>query len=494
MVIALHKPGTDPGSEETGPEPTLAAPGHLRGRVACVDLETTGGAAAYHRVIEVGIVLLEGGVVVEEWSSLVNPGGYIPSGITALTGIDTGMVADAPRFEELGAAILRRLEGCLFVAHNAGFDYGFLRSEFRRIGMRFSAPRLCTVRLSRRLFPEEHGHSLDALIDRHALRCDARHRALGDARVLPALLDALEMRAGRSRIDEAVAAQIRATLLPPGLPADLGDDLPELPGVYVFRGEGGVPLYVGMGRNLRSRVLAHFSGRDREAAMVRDLRDVEWFETGGEFGALLLESRLIRDLAPLAHRRLRASDGAWVIRLRGEAAGTTVTIEPIGATDVGDEDDVYGPFGSELAARRVLEGRARDTHLCLKVIGLESGEGSCFARLLGRCRGACSGVEPRALHDARLRLALAPLRLRSWPFSGAVAIREPAAGSTGSVLHVIDRWQHVGSAASEEELQALAGTRAEPGFDADMYRIMNRWLRRVDARACIPLPAGGSGV
>src|SRR6185295_3726310 len=133
MVIALHNPGTDPGTEETGPEPTLAAPGHLRGRVACVDLETTGGAAAYHRVIEVGIVLLEGGVVVEEWSSLVNPGGYIPSGITALTGIDTGMVADAPRFQELGAAILRRLDGCLFVAHNAGFDYGFLRSEFRRI-------------------------------------------------------------------------------------------------------------------------------------------------------------------------------------------------------------------------------------------------------------------------------------------------------------------------------------------------------------------------
>ena len=112
-------------------------------------------------------MLLDGGVVVEEWSSLVNPGCHIPRGITTITGIDTDMVAEAPRFEELGEAILRRLDGCLFVAHNAGFDYGFLRSEFRRIGMRFSAPRLCTVRLSRALFPEEHGHSLDALIARH---------------------------------------------------------------------------------------------------------------------------------------------------------------------------------------------------------------------------------------------------------------------------------------------------------------------------------------
>jgi DNA polymerase-3 subunit epsilon len=311
--------------------------------------------------------------------------------------------------------------------------------------------------------------------------------------VLPALLDAFEARAGRARLDEAVAKQTRATELPPGLPADLGDELPEAPGVYVFRGEGGMPLYVGMARNLRSRVLAHFSARNREADIVRELRDVEWFETGGEFGALLLESRLIRELAPPVHRRLRASDGACVIRLHGGAAGTTVAIEPVGATEVGEEVEAYGPFGSELAARRALEGRARDSGLCLKLIGLESGEGSCFARQLGRCRGACLGIEPRALHDARVRLALAPLRLRSWPFSGAVAIREPAAGSTGSVLHVLDRWRHVGSAATEEELQSLAGTRAEPGFDADMYRIVNRWLRRVDVRACIPLPARGPG-
>ena len=114
-------------------------------------------------------MLLDGGVVVEEWSSLVNPGVSHPARDHGLHRYRHRMVADAPRFEELGAAILRRLDGCLFVAHNAGFDYGFLRSEFRRIGMRFSAPRLCTVRLSRALFPEEHGHSLDALIERLGL-------------------------------------------------------------------------------------------------------------------------------------------------------------------------------------------------------------------------------------------------------------------------------------------------------------------------------------
>jgi DNA polymerase-3 subunit epsilon len=121
----------------------------LQGPIACVDLETTGGTAAQHRIIEVGIVLLEGGEVTEEWSTLVQPGVRIPSTIAAFTGIDNDMVADAPAFADVRGEVRRRLEDRLFVAHNARFDYGFLRAEFRRAGEKFSAPVLCTVTLSR---------------------------------------------------------------------------------------------------------------------------------------------------------------------------------------------------------------------------------------------------------------------------------------------------------------------------------------------------------
>jgi DNA polymerase-3 subunit epsilon len=490
MVTALPESPAS-ATEPTQPASEIAAPGGLRGPVACVDLETTGGAAAHHRVIEIGIVLLDRGAVVEEWSSLVNPGCPIPGGVTAITGIDDDMLASAPRFEELEHAIRSRLMGRLFVAHNAGFDYGFLRTEFRRIGVRYSAPRLCTVRLSRTLFPDEHGHSLDALIGRLALACDARHRALPDARVLPALLAAFEAGAGRVRLDAAVADLIQAVRLPPGLPEDLAEELPESPGAYVFRGQAGVVLYVGMGRNLRSRVLAHLCGRDRDEQLIRELRDVDWFEAGGELGALLLEQRLIRELEPLSHRRLRTARVDCLIRVCESRTGAVVCVEPVDSPAPREGDEAYGPFGSERAARRALESRAREAELCLKVIGLESGDGSCLARQLGHCRGACLGLEPRALHDARLKLALAPLRLRSWPFRGAVAIRERSPAATGSVLHVIDRWRHVGSATSEEELKSLASTRTDGGFDPDMYRIVSRWLERGDPRACIPLPIRG---
>ena len=149
--------------------------------LAIVDLETTGGHPAHDRITEIAVLEVEGFEVKREWSSLVNPGRSIPGAIQALTGITQEMVEDAPRFEQLAAELHARLHGRVFVAHNARFDYGFLRHEFERAGMSFRAKTLCTVKLSRRLYRGASGHSLDALIARHGIRCDARHRAMGDA-------------------------------------------------------------------------------------------------------------------------------------------------------------------------------------------------------------------------------------------------------------------------------------------------------------------------
>ncbi len=466
----------------------LAAPA-LRGPIACIDLETTGGMAAHHRIIEVGIVLLEDGAVIEEWSSLVNPGVRIPSSIVAFTGISNDMVEDSPSFEELRGEIRARLDGRLFVAHNARFDYGFVRNEFRRAGEKFASPVLCTVRLSRALFAEHPRHSLDALIERYGLECGQRHRALGDAAVLPPLLAALENAAGRERMDAVATAVLGESRLPPHLPAGLDEDLPEGPGVYLFRGEGGALLYVGKSRNLRSRVLAHFAGAQRngkDSKLVRQVRDVEWIETAGELGALLLESQLVKQLGPSANRRLRRSPSLHCLRLVQSDSGLTTRIELLDAWHDGDEP-VFGPFRTERDARRALEGKAREAGLCLKLIGLERGEGSCFGFQLGRCRGACVGREPRALHDARLQLALASLRIKPWPFAGPVGIRERGSPGVGDVLHVIDRWRHLGTASDDPGIAELLACADEAGFDVDAYRILVRCLERAAPRDLVPL-------
>ncbi len=451
----------------------------LSGPVACVDLETTGGLAAQHRIIEVGIVLLDRGEVVEEWRTFVQPGVHIPAAIAAFTGIDDSMVADAPPFEHVRGEVRRRLDGRLFVAHNARFDYGFLRTEFRRVGERFSAPVLCTVRLSRALFKEYPRHNLDTLIDRFGLSCSARHRALGDAQVLPALLAAMEASRGEAVVHDAVTAALREPRLPPQLPAELADDLPEGHGVYLFRGDGGAPLYVGRSRNVRSRVFGHFATGHRagkEARLAQQVRQVEWVETGGELGSLLLESRLVKDLAPSGNRRLRKGEGDCVVRLVPGDAGFVPEVAPLDAAAFDPDAIAYGPFHTGRDAWRAVEGKAREASLCLKALGREQGAGSCFAYQVHKCRGTCVGKEPRALHDARLQLALASLRIKPWPFAGAIGIREPEPGTRSTCLHVIDRWQHLGTARGPDEVTELLRTSREQHFDADSYRIIGRCL------------------
>jgi DNA polymerase-3 subunit epsilon len=180
--------------------------------LAIVDLETTGAHPAWDRVTEIAVIEVADGAVVSEWSTLVNPGTSIPPWIQALTGITNAMVAGAPDFEDLAAGLYERLEGRIFVAHNARFDYGFLRHAFERAGMRFQARTLCTVKLSRRLYPRHARHNLDSLIDRHQLQCNARHRALGDARAVWQFLRVAAEEHGASVMQDAVRrmAQIPA--------------------------------------------------------------------------------------------------------------------------------------------------------------------------------------------------------------------------------------------------------------------------------------------
>ena len=447
----------------------------LAGEIACVDLETTGGHAVRDRVIEAGIVLLRDGAVVGEYSTLVNPGVRIPHAIQQFTGITEAMVADAPRFAEVADELMARLEGRLFVAHNARFDYGFLRSEFRRLGRRFRAPVLCTVRLSRALTPDIRGHNLDAVMQRYGIACEARHRALGDARVLA---DFLRIARERWPADElgAIVGKLRGTQrLPPQIDATVADELPEGPGAYLFYGENDALLYVGKAKNLATRVLSHFADARarREQELSRLVRRIEWIESAGEFGALVTELRLIKERRPLLNRRLRDADRFWTIRLGGDAdqpLARIVECDP--AQDPGAD---HGMFRARADATRALEGLLREHGLCAMVLGLERTEGSCLGYQLGRCRGACVGKEPAVLHALRVRIALAGLKRRDWPFPGRIGIRERDWRGVEEV-HVFDHWCYQGMASSAVELAEFQ--RSSQAFDPDLYRVLVGFLER----------------
>lgn len=439
--------------------------------IAFVDVETTGGHPAWHRVTEIAIVAMRAGEIEWRWSSLVNPGVSIPPSIQRLTGISNEMVADAPSFEELSHEVLERLQGRRFVAHNVRFDYGFVRSELRRAGYAYSAPLACTVRLSRELFPDAGRHNLDAIIERHGLECQSRHRALPDADVLAQLWQHWRSTLDATRFAAAIDSVGRRPSLPSHLPPDLIDDVPEVCGVYRFIGEGDALIYVGKAKNIRERVLTHFGGATRDSKSQRlatQVRRIEWTETAGELGALLLEAEWVRKFKPVFNRRLRGGgeNYTWFI----EDSGSTPTLYPLEGP-MPEGGDCFGLFRTTKAARTALTTIARERRLCLKTLGLEGGgAGSCFGYQLGRCDGACVGGEAPAKHALRLKLALAAHKLKAWPYTGAIRIEERNA--SGRIeWHHVDRWQYLGTHTPEDE------RRAESGFDLDVYRILVRHLR-----------------
>jgi DNA polymerase-3 subunit epsilon len=438
-----------------------------------LDLETTGATATSDRITEIGLIEVDDGQFTGEWSTLVNPQTRIPPFIESLTGISNEMVADAPTFDELASDLKARLDGRLLIAHNARFDYGFLKNEFARLDMRYSSDLLCTGTLSRKLYPGHSRHNLDTLMERHNVQCEARHRALGDARVLWDLLQIWRDEHGEDALAAAAKAQLKKPTLPAGLDGFAIEDIPNGPGVYLFYGENNLPIYIGKSVNLRSRVQSHFSGDHRlskDMNIVQQVRRVEWKETTGELGALLEEARLVKNLLPTLNRQLRRNNELHAYRWNAESGGAPLLVRAA-EIDFSAGEDIYGVFRSKRAAVDALRGLAQAHELCLIGIGIEKSKGPCFAYQLQRCRGVCVGKEPTAQHDLRLLAALAELKLQSWPFRGRVGVRESNGDQT--VMHVLDHWCYLGSVSSEDELAELD---ARPAFDLDTYKILKRFL------------------
>lgn len=441
-----------------------------------LDLETTGMSPGIDRVTEVAILRVRDGAIAEEWSTLVNPGRPIPSAIRSLTGISDDMVADAPRFAVVASAIGERINGSILVAHNARFDYGFLKAEFAQAGIPFSARALCTVRLSRALYPQHRGHGLDAIIARHGLAAEGRHRAAGDARMVWDFIRAMYRELPAERVEAATRRLLQRPSLPAQLAPDALDAIPHEPGVYVFYGANRQPLYVGKSVDLRERIGAHFSSdhrSERDLRLSQELVAIEHETTVGELGALLRESALVKLLFPAHNVQRRRRQKFALFSLEGET-GRPRYVEA-SETELYDLAGHYGVFNNRGAARKMLASVAQEMQLCQKLLGLETGVGPCFAHQLKRCRGACVGAEPHATHLARLKDAIERYRIPAWPHGGAIAIGERR--TQRESWHVFDRWCYLGSAATRTDADLLARER-ERRFDADAFRILMNHLRR----------------
>lgn len=455
------------------------------GEFSFIDVETTGAKPLEDRVTEIAIIRFYRDGTHERWQSLIDPGVPIPAEIQALTGITHAMVREAPGFFSVRSEVRRMLEGTVFVAHNARFDYGFIKNEFRRHGEAFTADVLCTVRLSRKLYPDADGHSLDALIARHGLRGFDRHRAMGDAEATVAFVAKAARDVGEDELKAAVKSLLKMPSLPAHLPTDALKSIPDSAGVYFFYGINDLPLYIGKAKHLRDRIRAHFSSdhmTPNDIRLSQELTRIEWLPTAGEFSALLLEAQLVKARMPLHNVNLRRREKTGFYRWLDDE--TSAPLEWLSAAEISEAtDDLYGPFSDKASAKKWLMFAAREHRLCDHALGFSKPRGSnepCFARQVGRCHGACDGAETRSQHRQRLHAALQPFAMPAWPFAGEAVFEERDVANDRCDVLVFDRWC------------AVSGGVRLP-FDSDVYRLLKRTMGKTASRFRASQESAGNG-
>lgn len=439
-----------------------------------VDIETNGGSGERGRIIEVAAIKVIDGEIVDEFRSLVNPGGSIPRWITTLTGITTDDIVTAPYFNDIAYQLFTFMEDCLFVAHNVRFDYSFLKREFKIAGYDFRPPLFCTVRLSRALYPEVRGHSLEKIIQRHNLHVDARHRAYDDARVLHAFMKLALNERGQDAFNANLVLQLKTRSLPPNVDEAVILSLPDTPGIYIFEDDTGAPLYVGKSINIRQRVRSHFVSATeiaREMRLSLQSHNISFIQTETELEALLLESAKIKELSPSYNRLLRRKTTQSILVKDTAADGyLTISIQNADLSQYQNLENVYGVYRTKRQAQAELESAARTYQLCPKLLWLEKTTGACFRFQLGLCRGACIGKESPASYNTRLEFALERTKIDSWPFDSEVAVK-----LSETRMMIIDQWIVKAIVEDGDEQQ---GVPVEGGFDLDAYKIIRAYIRR----------------
>ncbi|MBX4198306.1 3'-5' exoribonuclease [Candidatus Parcubacteria bacterium] len=447
--------------------------------LAIVDVETTGASPQRDRVLEIAIIRVEQGKVVETFETILDPECTVQPFILQFTGIQEREIKKGPTFSDISKKVEELLKDAIFVAHNARFDHTFIKAEFARLGIPFSKKRLCTVELSRSLYPEYRKHDLSTLIDRFDFICKQRHRALGDAEVLADFLTHCENCFPEEKIQASLKHVLKRVRVPSGLPTGIIESLPESPGIYIFYGEDGEMLYIGKSINIRKRVISHF-GNDassRQLRLAHEVKDIEARTTAGELGALLLESYLIKKEQPLYNRMSRRSRKLVVVKEEIKEGYKHAVLETYTTEDISASPEIIGIFKSLSQAKKALDALSIEYKLCPRLLGLEQGKGPCFYSQLGRCDGACKGAESEIIYNARFNEAFRKRRVKVWPFSGPILINEKNGDREGGQAFVIHEWRLVNSYTYDEAGQSPFLT-DDFVFDFDSYKILAQYISR----------------
>lgn len=372
---------------------------------AIVDIETTGGHASANGITEVAINIHDENKLVESFTTLINPNQSIPTYITALTGIDDSMLVDAPTFEDVALQIFQLLNDKIFVAHNVNFDYSFLKHHLSAAGYELNCRKLCTVRMSRKLFPGKSSYSLGKLCSALQIPIQNRHRAAGDADATSILFNMLIETDHEGVIAEMLKKTSKDQVLPPHLDRASIMRLPSQPGVYYFKDNKGKIVYVGKAKNLKKRVISHFTGNKpnkQRQDFLRTIYNVDYVVCGTELMALILEANEIKRLWPENNRAMKRYEHKYDLCVFEDQNGYMRL-----AIDKHKKNNKsLQSFNSLLEGYNFLNHLIEKYQLCAKLCYLQKSASKCSTHEKGECFGICSSIQTVSVYNKRLNNAL----------------------------------------------------------------------------------------
>ncbi len=366
-----------------------------------IDVETTGNS---NRLTEISIFKYDGSKIIDEFTSLINPQTLIPDYITALTGIDNGMVANAPTFAEVADNILSITKDTVFVAHNVNFDYKAISNEFKAININFNRKKLCTIRLSRKLIPGHKSYSLGKLCSALNINIKGRHRARGDAEATVVLFDMLLKKENAKRVfDEFLNKVSKEATLPAHLPTNIFNNLPNTAGVYYFKNKQGQIIYIGKAKDIKKRVLSHFySKRIKSIDMCRETADIDFEISGSEFIALLMEDAAIKKHYPKYNLLSKRKPKTFAVFSYTDRDG----ILHLAYNNLKASPNPIVILYSINECRQYIEKVCERFKLCPKYCHLQEGVSSCNHYKIHSCKGICKQEESKAIYNMRVRSAI----------------------------------------------------------------------------------------
>ncbi|WMI70186.1 exonuclease domain-containing protein [Mangrovimonas sp. YM274] len=417
-----------------------------------IDIETTGK----DKITEISILKHNGTNVIDEFTSLVNPEVLIPDYITALTGIDNYMVANAPVFADIADKVIELTEGCIFVAHNVNFDYNIIRNEFKTLGIDFNRRKLCTIRLSRKLLPGHHSYSLGKLCKALDINIQDRHRAKGDADATVILFEMLLAQDNAEAIfNSFLKKSSKEATLPPHLPSKVFNQIPNAAGIYYFKNKKGKIIYVGKAKDLKKRVLGHFYNKsNKELNLCRETADIDFELSGSETIALLMEDAAIKHHFPLYNQAAKRPPKNYAIFSYIDRQG----IMHLAYNQLKSSPNPIQIFHGIRECRNYLENLCKTYELCPKYCHLQEGVSQCSHYAIHNCHGICRQEEAVSAYNLRVQKAIHQVKNES----ENLIIEQPGRHPEENAFILIQNGTYKGYGFVEKEEQIVHPEDLEP--------------------------------